>query len=462
MTIKAAAASASVILSLAVATLPAHSAGAGSTELQSVLAEMQAMRSELRTVNSRLAALEATNSSLQDRNQQLEAVVERREAEVDYLKSQTQELRKEGAEVAADLDKVKGADWATRIKLRGDLRVRSEMVTQERVVNGTAEDAADRSRARFRARFGFDAQVTDHSKVVMQLASGGDDPRSSNQTFTDVATRKGVGVDLAYADWRFVPGANLTLGKSKYPFWRPAQSFIYDADFNPEGGAVAFERGALFGSTYGWWLAERFNSAPEANNADTILLGAQLGLKFPLLGGESRFAVHYYDLGGGQYSNPFYAGNPFGNTTITQGSGTTAIQVLKYDYDVLLLSGEMGLAVGELPLSLWAEYGRNLAPDVEYDTTWAMGATLGKAGSPQTWELGLLYESMDKDAMFAQIIDSDFGDGTTDIEGWALRGGYAPVKNVTLFGTYMMNTRNKDVGVELDYERLQLDVNYRF
>ena len=43
-----------------------------------------------------------------------------------------------------------------------------------------------------------------------------------------------------------------------------------------------------------------------------------------------------------------------------------------------------------------------------------------------------MYQSIDKDALFGQFVDSDFGDGKTDAEGWVLRGGYAPVKNFTL------------------------------
>ena len=36
------------------------------------------------------------------------------------------------------------------------------------------------------------------------------------------------------------------------------------------------------------------------------------------------------------------------------------------------------------------------------------------------------------------------------------------MRNFTLAGTYFLNTLNKDVGTELDYGRLQLDINYKF
>ena len=79
---------------------------------------------------------------------------------------------------------------------------------------------------------------------------------------------------------------------------------------------------------------------------------------------------------------------------------------------------------------------------------------------------------MDKDALFAQMIDSDFANGNTDGEGWGFRAGYAPVKNIVLNATYYINNLNKDVapvsgptyeiGKDLNYDRLQLDVNYKF
>ena len=184
-------------------------------------------------------------------------------------------------------------------------------------------------------------------------------------------------------------------------------------------------------------------------------------------------AAQYYDCGACQYNNPFWSGgNAYGNTTITQGSGVTAVPVLRYDYDVVELSAELNTKLFDLPLQVWADWARNVAPDVEYDIAYALGAYLGKASNPGTWEGGFLYQSMDKDAMFAQLIDSDFAAGNTDGDGWGLQFGYAPVKNVVLNAQYYINSLNKDVapvsgpgyeiGKGLDYDRWRLDVNYRF
>ena len=115
-------------------------------------AEVQAIEAQMKALAERLNRLETANAQLQTENEQLKAVVDRREAEIDYLKSQTKELREEGAVASNEISKVKGADWATKLKGRGDFRFRHEMIESERVVSGQAEDAADRTRQRIRAR----------------------------------------------------------------------------------------------------------------------------------------------------------------------------------------------------------------------------------------------------------------------------------------------------------------------
>jgi len=423
-------------------------------------AEVQAVQAQMEALVERLNKLEAANATLQSENAELKAVAERRDAETDYLKAQTKELREEAAVASNEAAKVKGADWATKIKARGDLRYRHEQISPERVANGQSADAEDRYRHRIRARLGFDAKVTDNVNATLLLATGSDDPRSSNQTLGTSGTRKSIGLDMAYADWKFMEGGNLVLGKQPFPFFRPGQSLFFDGDYNPEGGAVKFDRGMFFGSAYGWWLEERYSADPAGQNADTGLFGAQAGVRLPLFGGETVLAAQYYECGACQNRSPLYANNANGNTTFQVAPSPT--NNLLYGYEVLELSGQVGMTAFNMPLTLWANYAQNMASGVEHDTAYGGGVVLGKASNPKTWEAGLLYQSIDKDALFGQLVDSDFGDGRTDTDGWVLKGGYAPVKNFTVNATYFINTLNKDVGTELDYSRLQLDLNYKF
>jgi hypothetical protein len=96
----------------------------------------------------------------------------------------------------------------------------------------------------------------------------------------------------------------------------------------------------------------------------------------------------------------------------------------------------------------------------------------------------LLYQQIEKDALFGQLVDSDFGDGNTDTKGFVFRGGYTFARNWTLLGTLFLNDLSNDVpqsvtvfnestpavydttnitGIfDRDYKRLQLDLNFRF
>ena len=458
----------STVLATAVAAALALSAADASAQTKGVAtkAEVQSIQSQMQALAERLSRLEAANAELKTQNSDLQALADRREAEMDYLKSQARELREEGAVASNELAKVKGADWATKIKGRGDLRYRSENIWTERVIAATptvpsyVDDAADRYRHRIRARLGFDFKATDNVKGTLLFATGGDDPRSSNQTLGSSGTRKSIGLDMGYVDWKFMQGGNLLLGKQVNPIFKPGQSLFYDGDFNPEGGAVKIDRGMFFGTAYGWWFSEQHAADPKGENSDANVFGLQAGMKFPLLGGETVVAANYYECGACQGNSPLYNNNANGNSTFRIGSSTT--NLLTYGYDIFEVGAQMGVTMANLPVTFWANYARNLADDVEYDTAYAIGAMVGKASDARTWEAGLFYQEIDKDALFAQWIDSDFGDGKTDSEGLVFKAGYAPVKNFTMNATYFMNTLNKDAELDLDYDRLQVDLNYKF
>lgn len=428
---------------------PVASQAAGSDELAQI-------RSQLDALVRRVDVLEQENDALQAENEKLKA-------EGDYLKAETRGLRKDTATAAADVGKVKGADWAGKVAIKGDMRYRYEFIGDETVNAAGVRSAADRYRDRIRARFNVEAKAADNLLVGFGFATTeGGDPRSSNQTLTGVFSRKSLDLDLAWFDWKFASWGDLLGGKMKQPFFKPGQSAFWDGDVNPEGLAVAFNRGIWFGSAYNYWLSE-ISGAETAVTADTQMHGAQVGARLPI-GASSTLvlAAHYYDLSAAQGRAPFYANNANGNTT--RLVGTT--NVLVNDYEVVDVAAEFNTLLGSLPLQVWADVAQNQDPD-DLDTAWAAGVMFGKASNTRTWELGAAYQTIEKDALFAQLIDSDFGGGVSDTEGWVLKAGYAPVKNWTLNATYFLNKRNVDVAnsvgdTEIDYDRMQIDFNVKF
>ncbi len=99
------------------------------------------------------------------------------------------------------------------------------------------------------------------------------------------------------------------------------------------------------------------------------------------------------------------------------------------------------------------------------------GLSWGRASDPRTWEVGYFYQVVEKDALFAQFIDSDFGAGNTDARGGVIKAAYAPARNWVINATYMINDTNVDVPTTVagvgsvnsrGYNRLQLDLNFRY
>ena len=64
------------------------------------------------------------------------------------------------------------------------------------------EGSDHRNRFRFRLRAGATAEITDDWKATFQLASGGDDPVSTNQTMDGAFSTKGIQLDIAEISWK--------------------------------------------------------------------------------------------------------------------------------------------------------------------------------------------------------------------------------------------------------------------
>ena len=443
------------LLPVAVASLlaaPAYAQQAPTTD--EILRRLQALGQRVLKLEQDNGALRADNAELREKNDRIEATTE-------YLRSNASATRKQLAEEGpkvAEAERIsKAAEWASRISWKADLRYRHEFLDPE-------EAADDQTRHRVRARFGMTGKINDTLAATIQIATNGanNDPRSTNQTLGEGSTRKGVGIDLAYVDWKPVDGLSLQAGKMPLPWYR-TPGLLWDGDITPEGMAAKYTRGPFFASAFGYWLSERSTAS------DATLLGGQLGLTGNLGAARLTGAVGYYDYGGvegqittlatGCVPNSVFFGGPQGNTTVLDGVCAT----LAYDFNVIEGLVQADMTIGTLPLTLFAQYLQNQEAD-ELDTAYNAGFALGKAGNPRSWEFAYFYQSVEKDSQFGQFTDSDFGGGVTDTEGSVLRVGYAPAKNWVLNGTYFMNDRFVDApgAIESDYDRYQLDLNFKF
>lgn len=424
--------------------------------------ELSQIREQLQTLIQRVDKLEQENTSLKEENEGLKS-------QTDYLKAETKGLRKDAAASAAEVGKVKGSDWASRITVKGDFRYRHEQIRDDTTNASGIVTTDDRYRDRIRARVNLEAKATDNILVGVGFATTeGGDPRSSNQTLDGTFSRKSLDLDLAYFDWTFASWGHLIGGKMKQPFVKPGQSLFWDGDLNPEGLAVTFNRGIWFGSAYNFWIDE-VSGAENTLTSDASVAGAQLGAKIPFGASSLTLGASYYDLSASKGRRGIFFncsttsnGCANGNTTI----GAAGAGVLANDFQVAEIFAELNTTFGSLPFQVWADAAQNRDAD-DNDKAWAAGVKLGTASAYRSWEVGAAYESHGKDALFGQFVDSDFGAGVTDTDGWVLRAAYVPVKNWTLNATYFINKLNTDVAnsvgdTDVDYDRLQLDFNLKF
>jgi outer membrane murein-binding lipoprotein Lpp len=423
------------------------------------------------------AAQAQSSSDLQALKAQLEAL-QQKVSELEAQQKAQTEVQDKTIDQTAQMRSQMG-DWVGRFQWKGDLRYRNENIDQEFVTS-------ERNRDRIRARAGFFARVNDTVRVEMQmttdeaLSSGGNgDARSSNVTLSDANSRKRLDLDTAYVEWQPNAMNKLTLGKMRYPWQRPTGSLFYDGDINPEGIAYNWQQGTtgLFAGVWYTRLAER------SLNADSNMAGAQIGWRNDIAPGTRlTFAASYQDhtaiKGYNAVQDAALPANAFGNSTTTStGICRPGIATcIASDFDIAEVFAEIAFTVGGRPLSFMVDYAQNTAEDVVgtgagLDTAYGAGVQYGRVANAHSWELALLYQKLENNALYGQWIDSDFGGGVTGSEGFALKGGYGFGRNFRLNATYFINDQNIDlpttitgVGPVTDrsYKRLQLDLNMSF
>ena len=440
------------------------------------------------TNSQEIAEIRAQMQALADRLQKLEQTNQDLEAQNAALKKSTADASKQVQQVQADTDstidqlaKTRSAlpEWVSRIGVKGDFRYRHEQINTGSDAEAIANKGStqDRERDRIRARLAITAKVNDTVNVGMRLVTTETnlDPRSPNVTLSGYNSKKTIAFDQAYFEWNPSADLKLTGGKFAYPWVRPALSLFYDGDINPEGAAVNYAYGYFFANAYYFWLNEV--TSAQTDRADAKRIGGQAGIKYPFTANSSLTAAVSYNKDGsvqGRAISTFFGGSTNGNSVV----GTAPDQALRDEFKIVEAFVEYSQNLptstfGDLPLSVFGEYAKNTGATAEQDgrkldQAYTGGISLGKASAPGSWEISYMYAKLDKNALFGQWVDSDFGGGNTDVSGHAIRAGYAPFKNTVLNVTYFINKINVDAGKpgtaspERNYDRLQLDFNFKY
>ena len=352
--------------------------------------------------------------------------------------------------------------WVEKVNLYGDFRYRYEYIDAE-------ESSSDRNLNRIRARIGLKGEINDEMSYNVRIASGSDDPVSTNATLDGGFSSKSLWLDRAYLKWQpaSMDGWTFLFGKMSNPFYKPGKNqLIWDDDLNPEGIAAQYatklnDTTGLFVNGGGMWVEE------SSSSADASLWGIQAGLEHAL-NDDSKltWGGSYYKYGNTKDSKTFYdVEDGFGNSTyiITNGDGVDETYYM-YDYALLEAFAEYSTKLGDTPASVYGDYVVNTASGVSEDTGWLIGTKLGKAKKPGTWGFGYEYRDLENDAVVGVFADSDFVGGGTGGKGHKFSAAYAIAKNATLGATYFMSKRDGDGdgSINDDYDRFQLDLKVKF
>lgn len=348
------------------------------------------------------------------------------------------------------------SSWIKNIKFYGDLRLRYENQETD-TTTGSITTNAKRERARMRFRLGTKAKINDNLKVKAGLATGSSDPRSTNQSFDNNFSSKGINLDYAYLKYKANDYTKLVAGKTKLKeaLWTPSD-LLWDSDVNPEGAALNLKckKTGLWLNT-GYFVLEEISSG-----ADPSMVFVQPGIKTEIDEVVLKASFNYYatnSVEGLNYSNITSGGST--NTQAADGS-------FMYDYDCWGFSAEAGLNIEDLEIAdytaIFADYIQNPDPNEE-EQGYMFGVKFGnkKVKKKDSWVAKALYRRIEKDAWLDFLGDSDVIGGITDAKGFEFILKYAVCDNVILALDYY-NSETIKAASKREQDLIQLDCILKF
>ena len=433
------------------------------------------------------------------------------------------ELTKEAASTAAG--KWKLSTPINEIELYADARVRYEYRAGRLPGNDpdNPNDWLERHRERYRVRIGLRGTLADDWFFGLRLETS-TSPRSTNVTFGDDSSVNGpfskdsdrISVGQAYLGYKGFQDLTLTAGRMPNPL--VTTSMVWDEDINPEGLAQQWKHtfNVSLGGGGGGQSVQSYSkegksvvtteAAPEpfkmkidvfANFAqfvyddsnpenpigpqpsgvpdtDAFLLAWQLGARFTFPNNfYFQLAPTLYNYTGhGDSFFTHFSGDPDGNQT-----GINSLLV----YD---MPGEIGWKIGELPMRIFGDFAVNLDGDEraaaaghpdkgDQRYAYLIGLGIGQLKAKKDWEIRAWWQHTDQFSLDPNLVDSDIYDSRVNMEGIAVKAGYALADAIFFNLTWAYGWRVDDalgtggigdIGINpLDqYQIFQADLNVKF
>jgi hypothetical protein len=420
-------------------------AGAGFAQKKSVAEEI-------------LEILRAENKISEEKYQEL---MNRAKAETEAREAGVEAYRRDPVKT---VKQDKSLDWLNRFSFSGDLRARGEGFYQR---HGPLANA--RTRMRYRLRVGAQMKISDELLAGIRLASGdSNDPVSTNETLTNLFTRKPVSIDHAYlmltpkesiglGDFAWSP-ITLYAGKFMNTFFKPravmSSELIFDDDLSPEGLAETF---TLYEGSDGLLRRFQLNAAQwtvreNSRSADAWMLGGQAVVAIqPLSSTRLTLAFGDYFFSKEDAIAQARNGNSSlkvtnsviledgtivkGGRSLTPGTEDKEFRRFLGGFNIVNTSMQLDYNTGyaSWPLTLMADFAHNTdAKDGDDIAVWA-GASLGATRNPGDWAFSLAWARTETDSVLSTFSYSDFGrDGGTNVQGPFVKVDYMLFPRLTI------------------------------
>jgi len=380
------------------------------------------------------------------------------ETKQEAAKEKEQAVKEVKAEVAKDVKEGKLAmlpEWIRKTRFYGDFRLRYEY--------GEVMDSRSQSRGRFRVRLNLETEVAKNLKFIFGIASGSNNPRSNDQSFTNDSDKKQININYAYVDFTPYKWLSLQGGKMPRPFYTVSQ-LVWDEDINPEGVAAQIKYPVnpcidLLLNSGAFQLSDNNNNTPN----DTWMWGIQPGVMWrPNKKTQLKVAAGFTAFENFQ-DNPQQKYSSGTNTYVQDGTD----KVYRYKYNLVNMAGELGFR-NPIPAftpiryaGLFAEYTNNVSTS-NGKSGYLTGLTFGdeKVVEKCQWNFRGSWRRLEKNAAPDILPDSNFYFGYTGVTGYTAQLRYGLLKNVNFTTTYFRAFQISGPGKPSNL--FHTDMNFKF
>jgi hypothetical protein len=400
--------------------------------------------------------------------------------------------------------------WLERTSVFGDIRFRYEGFHNSDI----AANNPDRNRFRVRARLGLGVDVSEELQGRLRLVTGdAGDPISTNQTLTDLFTRKPINLDWVYItvtpgksfglDQFFESGKgplSVTGGKFPVPFFQPPGSeLIFDDDLSPEGlsqtltlwdRSTGFVRNVKL--TGAEWNIKEFSNNSATNlfdHSDAWMFGGQAQVQFAPTA-DSILTLAIADYGFTRLDVVARERNSNGSLLITNNirrfNGTVAggspvspnscaspftaagcIADFLGGFNILDVGAALDVPTPwkSWPVTLFFHLAHNTEAKTSDDTGIWTGLRIGRAANKGDVRFTYTWARTETDAVPSVFSYSDFGrNGGTNVMGHFLGLEYVLLPRLTLsLKEHLVNFIDRPVGFHNPTQsRLQLNAVLAF